>query len=192
MNDVNQGLVGDNDYRMADHSSESPLFDIYLEKFTRLKRIAAGMGLGTSDIEDVLQDVSIRVMENAGLKLTANQAMSWLIRVTINQCIIEHRRRKRFSRKAEEILRRRRNSKKAPARPDETAIKSEELETVRKMLQKLDDSLLTVMVLRYFEGMNSNQISESLSLNASTVRSRLRDARMILAKGLIERGIEPQ
>ncbi len=71
MNDVNAGFVGDNDPRKSDHSSESALFDIFLTEFTRLKRIAAGMGLGTSDIEDVLQDVSIRVMENAGMKLTA-------------------------------------------------------------------------------------------------------------------------
>ncbi len=62
---------------------------------------------------------------------------------------------------------------------------------MRKMLQELDGSLLSVMVLRYFNGMNSNEIGEVLSLNASTVRSRLRQGRMILAKGLIERGVGP-
>ncbi len=191
MNEVNSGLVGDNDRRKSYRSSETSLFDIFLTEFTRLKRIAAGMGLRTSDIEDVLQEVSIRVMSNAGMKLTDTQALAWLIKVTINQCIIEHRRRKRFSRKAEEILRRQRNSKKDAAKPDETAIKAEELEAVRNTLQELDGSLLTVIVLRYFEGMNSKGIAEALSLKASTVRSRLRQARMILAKGLIERGIEP-
>jgi len=191
VNDVDAGLVGDLDRRKSDRSSESGLFDIFLAEFGRLKRIAAGMGLGASDIEDVLQEVSIRVMSNAGMKLTAEEALGWLIRVTINQCIVEHRRRKRFGRRAQEILRRRRDLEKGSASPDETAIKVEELETVREILQGLDGSLLSVMVLRYFDGMNSNEIGEVLSLNASTVRSRLREGRMILAKGLIERGIGP-
>ena len=189
VNDIDAGFVGDTNH--SERSPESVLFGIFLDEFDRLKRIAAGMGLGVSDVEDVLQEVSIRAMSNAGMKLTEREALAWLIRVTVNQCIVEHRRRKRFSRKAAEILRRGRDLENGSARPDETAIKIEELETVREMLQGLDESLLSVMVLRYFDGMNSNEIGDVLSLNASTVRSRLREGRMILAKGLTERGVGP-
>ncbi len=73
----------------------------------------------------------------------------------------------------------------------ENVIVAEELEIVRKSLQELDNSLLTPMVLRYFCDLNSKEVGKILSLSPSTVRSRLREARMILAKRLIERGVEP-
>jgi DNA-directed RNA polymerase specialized sigma24 family protein len=47
------------------------------------------------------------------------------------------------------------------------------------------------MMLRYFCGLNSTEIGQVLGLSASAVRSRLREGRMILARKLMERGIEP-
>jgi RNA polymerase sigma-70 factor (ECF subfamily) len=161
---------------------------MFMAESGRLRRIAAGMGLGASDVEDVLQDVSMRVLKKAPEGLGRDEVVRWLIRVTVNACLAEHRRRKRFRRRAEEIL-----SRIAPAKkgPDEAAIEAEELEIVRAALQGLDGSLLGVMVLRYFDGMKSNEIGQVLSLNASTVRSRLREGRMILAKRLLDKGVRP-
>ena len=62
---------------------------------------------------------------------------------------------------------------------------------MRENLQRLDDTLLPPLVLRYFCQLNSNEIAEMLGLPASTVRGRLRDARMILARKLQKRGLEP-
>jgi len=58
-------------------------------------------------------------------------------------------------------------------------------------LKKLDETLLGPLVLRYFCQFNSNEIAETLDLPASTVRGRLRDARMALAKRLQKEGLEP-
>ena len=117
--------------------------------------------------------------------------MRWLIKVTVNRCLMEHRRRRTFSRHAQEILKRRQKAKTASRATDEKVIIAEELEIVRESLKKLDDSLLAPMVLRYFCDLNSKEIGEILDISPSTVRSRLREARMILAKGLLERGVEP-
>ncbi len=62
---------------------------------------------------------------------------------------------------------------------------------MRKTLQEMDESLLAPMVLRYFCDLNSREIGEILTLSPLAVRSRLRKARMILAKRLIKRGVEP-
>jgi len=104
---------------------------------------------------------------------------------------MEHRRRRTFLRHASEILKRRLETKTASKAAVENVIVAEELEIVRESLQKLDDSFLAPMVLRYFCDLNSKEVGEILALSPSAVRSRLRDARMILAKGLLERGIEP-
>ncbi|MHC4285989.1 MAG: RNA polymerase sigma factor, partial [Planctomycetota bacterium] len=65
-----------------------------------------------------------------------------------------------------------------------------ELEIMRETLHELDESLLTPMVLRYFCDLNSREVGRILAISPSTVRSRLREARMILAKRLVKRGIE--
>jgi len=176
--------------------SESSLMDVFSAEFGRLKRIIAGMGLSASDGEDVLQDVSIRALkqQKSGSRTalpSREDNVRWLIKVTVNRCLMEHRRRRTFRRHAVEILKRRLESKTASKAPVENVIVAEELEIVRESLQKLDDLLLAPMVLRYFCDMNSKEVGEVLAISPSTVRSRLREARMILAKGLIERGVEP-
>ena len=61
---------------------------------------------------------------------------------------------------------------------------------MRQTMAELDPSLLELLVLKYFSGMDSNEIGRTLGLNASTARCRLREARMILARKLMQRGVE--
>jgi RNA polymerase sigma-70 factor (ECF subfamily) len=172
-------------------SSPPGLTDVFTAELGRLKRIAAGMGLNASDGEDVLQDVSIRALKHGGEFQSREDCIRWLIKVTVNRCLMEHRSRKTFRRQGREILGRRKETKGAAKAAVEKAIVAEELEIVRESLRDLDESLLAPMVLQYFGDLNSTQVGQILGLNPSTVRSRLREGRMILAKRLLERGVEP-
>jgi RNA polymerase sigma-70 factor (ECF subfamily) len=176
---------------MSEQSSELNFANIFLAELGRLKRIVAGMGLDVSDSEDVLQDVSIQALKQFRKYRTREECVRWLIKVTVNRCLMEHRRRRSFRRQASEILKRRLETNTCLLSPDSKIIHSEELEIVRKSLQELEGSLLMVMVLRYFCGLNSTEMGEILDVSPSTIRSRLREARLILAGKLVERGIEP-
>jgi len=165
------------------------LLDIFLAQQDRFRRIVGDMGLSAADSEDVLQDVSIKAMKNTARFESKHDGFKWLVKVTINQCLAEHRRRKSFRRNANEILEQK--SQIQTDSSDKEAIAAEELEIVRQSMKKLDENLLGPIVLRYFCDMSSNEISEVLEQNPSTIRGRLRDARMILAKALLARGVEP-
>jgi len=191
VNEISADFAVEMDHAASERLPESSLMDVFTAELWRLKRIIAGMGLSASDGEDVLQDVSIKAIKQTRAFESPEDGMRWLIKVTVNRCLMEHRRRRTFSRHAREILKRRQQTKTASRATDKKVIIAEELEIVRESLQKLDDSLLGPMVLRYFCDLNSKEISEILALGPSTVRSRLREARMILAKGLLERGVEP-
>jgi RNA polymerase sigma-70 factor (ECF subfamily) len=167
------------------------LFEIYIAELDRLRRIAAGMGLGAADAEDALQDVSVQALRQRRKWESRYEAVRWLTKVTVNRCLMHHRRRKRFTRSAAEIARRQTENTAEPAGTDDKAIAAEELEIVRRALRELEDSLMATMVLRYFCGLNSTEIGQILELSASAVRSRLRKGRMILAGKLMERGIGP-
>ena len=196
MNEISADFAVEMDHATSERLPESNLMDVFSAELWRLKRIIAGMGLSASDCEDVLQDVSIRAMKHCrGGSRTSlpsrEDNVRWLIKVTVNRCLMEHRRRRTFRKHAREILKRRLEDKTASKPTDQKVIVAEELEIVRESLQKLDDSLLAPMVLRYYCDLNSKEVGEILALSPSTVRSRLREARMILAKRLLERGVEP-
>jgi len=189
---VNETNADFADLTAGQRSSKPGLLDIFLGQQPRLRRIAAGMGLGASDVEDVLQDVSVKALKGPANSQSKEQGARWLIKVTLNRCLTEHRRRRTFKRHTGEILKRRSQEDAASKPTAEKAIQAEELEIVRSSLQNLDDFLVPSLVLRYFCDLNSKEIADILDLPASTVRSRLRDARMILAKDLLKRGVEPQ
>ncbi len=177
---------------MGRRAQESALLQVFLRERECLKRVAAGMGMDSANVEDVLQDVSIQVLKYAGRFEQEGMMMRWLVRTTVNHCLTEHRRR--FRRKASRILRRRPDLGQVMGDEGETVVRaglSEELEAVRRALAELDPSLLLVVVLRYFCDFDSKAIAEIVEMNASTVRARLREARMILAGRLAQRGIEP-
>lgn len=191
VNETNADFATDVNQAADVRPSKSNLTDVFLKELVCLKRIIAGMGLSASDSEDVLQDVSIKAMKQTGAFESREDGIRWLIKVTVNRCLMEHRRRRSFKRHAHEILKRRQQTKTASRATDEKVIVAEELEIVRESLQELDDSLLAPMVLRYFCDLNSKEMGEILALSPSTIRSRLREARMTLATRLLERGVEP-
>jgi DNA-directed RNA polymerase specialized sigma24 family protein len=47
------------------------------------------------------------------------------------------------------------------------------------------------LVLKYYCGLNATEIAEILELKPGTVRKRLCDGRITLAKVLLQRGIKP-
>ena len=171
--------------------SEPSLPDVFLAELGRLKRIVAGMGLDASDGEDVLQDVFMQALRQPAEYRVRQKAIQWLTKVTVNRCLTEYRNRRRFRRHASVILKRRLQTEADLRTAEQKTIAAEELEIVRESMQELDGSLLTPLVLRYFCGLNSKEVGEILDLSPSTLRSRLRDARLILAKRLAQRGVKP-
>jgi RNA polymerase sigma factor (sigma-70 family) len=156
----------------------------FMEHRPQLRRIIAGMGLGAADAEDILQEVSIEALRRDQPFGQDGEATRWITRITINRCLLEYRKRQRFVRNAALAVQRR----EAPvSRADglvQDAIQREEIEAMRKALPELDGTLLVPVVLQYFCGMTSDEIGKVLGISGPAVRTRVREARMILAKRL--------
>ncbi|MCU0913849.1 MAG: sigma-70 family RNA polymerase sigma factor [Planctomycetes bacterium] len=169
-----------------------PLVKVFLRERECLRRIAAGMGLDRADTEDVLQDVSLQVLRQADWSEQDGGMVRWLVRTTVNHCLTEYRRR--FRHKASRLVRRRPDLGRSLAHDGgaaEQVGRAEELDIVRRTLLELDPALLLIVVLRYFCDLESKVIAEIVETNASTVRGRLREARLVLARKLAPRNIEP-
>ncbi len=157
-----------------------------------LERVVAGMGFGPAAADAILQYVFLEATRPPGQYRGPEQARRWLLRVTVNRCLLEYRRRSRFRRAAAELLQRRQAHQPADSPTGTmTADRTEEIELIREALRELDGPLAAPLVLRYFCDCNATQIGEILNLPPPTVRSWLRTARMLLAERLTKKGLAP-
>ena len=157
------------------------LMDVFRKELPQLKYIIAGMGFCRADAEDIIQDVSLEVLKRRAANNPVDLPAAWLKRITVNKCISEYRRRKRFQQKTKAILQHQLEVTKSTAQPDEAIIHEEKREMIRQALKNLDDTLLAPLVLRYYCGHTSDRIADILNLKPSSVRTRLCKARMLLA-----------
>jgi RNA polymerase sigma-70 factor (ECF subfamily) len=162
--------------------------EVFLTETALLRKVIAGLGLRGADADDILQTVSVKCLHHAGGFTDRRRCRRWLIRVTTNECITEHRRAARFRRhSANTVERRCRPTAKGPI---DSAVSSEQIGAVQEALHEMDEKLLKPLVLRYFCDLKSAEIGEILDLPATTVRSLLLKGRLALAKALLNRGIE--
>ena len=103
VNEKNPDLTIKLNQTAGQQTSDSKL-RVFFAEIGRLKQIIAGFGLSTTDGEDVLQDVSIKALERSEENRTHQEYIRWLIKVTVNKCLTEHRRRRSFHRNARKIL----------------------------------------------------------------------------------------
>jgi RNA polymerase sigma-70 factor (ECF subfamily) len=112
------------------------------------------------------------------------EAARWITKITVNRCLLEYRKRERFTRNAAAAAQLREGSLGQSNGALQDAIQREEVEAMRQALPELDGALLVPVVLQYFCGLTSDQIGQMLGISGPAVRTRVREARMILAKRL--------
>ncbi len=172
--------------------SASMVGGLFVESITHLRRVVAGMGFQAADAEDILHDVYVQASERPPDDRSREETLGWLVRVTVNRCRLEFRRRKRFTAAASETARQpRRGSDEGTGAGEGDPDVAEQRQAVRDALLGLDADLLAPMVLCYFCGMDSAQAGRVMSLPAGTVRTRLQRGRLVLARRLMSKGFEP-
>ena len=161
-------------------SAQKLLQSVWDELAGELSRLVYAMGIDPGRAQDVLQDVHVAAWRKCPAEANQADLKRWLLRVTINRCNLEHRRRARWRSVFDELARLWSRSGDT-ADPAEVVSQGEERELVRRSLDRLAPELRSVLVLRYFAEFDSKEIGKILQLPDATVRSRLRAARKRLA-----------
>jgi RNA polymerase sigma-70 factor, ECF subfamily len=133
--------------------------------------------LGREDeAKDAAQETFINAYRNLNKFRGDAKVSSWLHRIAVNQCLTTKRRQKTRS---EDFLDDEENADEkffvAPSRllPSKTSEQNERLFLVRQAINSLPVDLREVIVMKEFEEMTFQEISVSLQLPLSTVKSRL-------------------
>jgi RNA polymerase sigma factor (sigma-70 family) len=164
------------------------LIEAHRDRVTRLAYRLLGWRGG--EVEDVVQDVFVSALRHLHRFRGESSAATWLTAITLNRCRTEHRRRRLrrllLWRSAEE--RTARSGAPAWNRPAE----QETAERVREAVRALPPRDREVVVLRYFEQLNSAEIAAATRQSVGAVEVRLHRARGRLAATLAELAREVQ
>jgi RNA polymerase sigma-70 factor (ECF subfamily) len=149
----------------------------------RLARRLLGWTAANNDVDDVVQDVFLAVLKGLP-RFRGHSALStWITRITINAC--RSHRRRRLVRLAflDRFIRR------APASHEPEPPADERDETnrrVRRAVFDLPNRYREVVVLRYLQEMEIDEVREVLGESRSAIEVRLHRARAMLKDVLDE------
>ena len=126
----------------------------------------------TQAAEDVAQDTFIRAY-NAALRMDPGEGVrSWLYRIAVNTSLNELRRRKRETAAVSRM------DKDGGFDPSD---RSDTQTVVGEAIDKLPDRLRIAVILRYFLDLSEVEMARVLNVRPGTIKSRLHDARKMLA-----------
>jgi len=158
-------------------SDDRAAFDEIVRRWERkIFALCFGMLGREDDAGDACQEAFIAAYRNIKNFRGEAKVSSWLHRIAVNQCLTIKRRQKSRS---EDFLDDEDGSEErtfvasASYSPARVIEKSERLTLVRQAVGGLPTELRQVVVMKEFEEMTFQEISETLELPLSTVKSRL-------------------
>jgi RNA polymerase sigma-70 factor, ECF subfamily len=135
-----------------------------------------GMLSREEDARDATQETFISAYRNLSNFRGEAKVSSWLHRIAVNQCLTKQRRSKirhesylEDENEGNEI----RFATPAHLSPSRTTEQNERLKLVRQAVGSLPEELREVIVMKEFNEMTFQEISETLEIPLSTVKSRV-------------------
>jgi RNA polymerase sigma-70 factor (ECF subfamily) len=162
-----------------------------LVQHAKAARYAALALVGPADAEDAVQEALVRGWRAWTTLRDPAAARAWLVRITINVC--RDWQRGHFGTR----LRLTEPLEDADLRgftllvSDPGASNHATALDLRNAINRLDEALRVVVVLRYYAGLDATEIGEALGIPASTARTRLSRALALLRDYLGDSGERP-
>jgi RNA polymerase sigma-70 factor, ECF subfamily len=173
------GLVGRGD---------TSAFEKVIERHQALVAGTVARMLGSnSDVEDIAQQVFIRVWKSARRYVPRAKFTTWLLKITRNLVFNELRRSKRH---AHVPLQSEPGTEDPPLKdetnpaPDASLLEAELRQAIEEAIMQLPDSQRMALVLRRYEQLSYEEIAEVLDLSVPAVKSVLFRARTELRSRL--------
>ncbi|HID65024.1 MAG TPA: sigma-70 family RNA polymerase sigma factor [Anaerolineae bacterium] len=133
------------------------------------------------EAEDAAQETFLRAYTRLSTYQTDKKFSSWLLAIASHHCI-DRLRRRRFTWLSLDELPFLEQAAGERNHPEEAAIRQEERDEVRKMLDHLPPRYRAAVVLRYWYELSYREIAEVMEITESAVKSRLYRAREMLAQ----------
>lgn len=174
-------------FQAGDVSAFAYIYDYYKDS---LYYFSLKLMQNQADAEEVVQETFIRAYEKIHTLEQPKAFHAWLFSIAFNRSQSIHRKGSKMvglgeETNLEEIL-----------KADNTQIgmveEKEVFDAVKKELEQIPTKYAQVGMLKYFEGLSINEISEILEIPTGTVKTRLRRVRLAIKPGLASKGYGPR
>lgn len=170
--------------RTGDRAAFKELVDLYKDK---LHRLAYRMLHNRHDSEDVVQETFMRVYMNLNHYDENQKFSTWIFRIGKNLCI-DLLRKKKVDHSLDAGMgdeQDRAFYEKLPsddASPESRLLLNEMQEQMRRIIEKLSDKYKAIVTLYYLHELSLQEISDTLGMPVTTVKSRLHRGREQIRK----------
>lgn len=179
---MSENLTESNLLAQCRQGSRAALQTLFAENQKRVFSVALNFfGGDHAAAEDVTQQVFLKIFNNIGHFRAESEFTTWLYRITVNTCLDEQRRSRRFVRIAEIFGFAEPRANRAQ---DEKLYQTEISSVVQKAVAELKPKFRLPILLRYSEGLSYEEIAKVLDCSAGTVASRLNRGHKMLAEKL--------
>jgi RNA polymerase sigma-70 factor (ECF subfamily) len=127
------------------------------------------------DVQDLAQEIFIKVWHNAGKFKGKSKFSTWLYRVVVNHCINYRRKNKRKHISLDELSEKGKTPESLKVEPDWE--QRQKVELVRKAVDELPERQRMALVLAQFEDKSYKEIAEIMKVSVSSVESLIFRAR---------------
>jgi RNA polymerase sigma-70 factor (ECF subfamily) len=161
--------------------------DIVHQHAGRIRNVARRLLANEVDVEDVTQEVLLRVVRKLDTFRGESEVSTWLYRVTVN-CALLHRRKQALKRTREVgmSLQELENSGRPASpvspwgAPDRHLMGRELNDCIERAIRGLPEPYRVTFVLSVIEGMPNADVAKLLGLSRGAVKSRVHRARLML------------
>ncbi|WP_281884126.1 RNA polymerase sigma factor SigW [Paenibacillus sp. YYML68] len=172
--------------RGGDRGAFAELVELYKDKMYHL---AYRMLHNRHEAEEIVQETFLRVYMNLDRYDESQKFSTWIYRIGTNLCIDRLRKRKHtYSLDAEisdgEGTDWYSTLASSDMPPEQQVTLSETQEQIRDSIETLPEKYKAVVILRYLHDQSLQEISETLSMPVTTIKTRLHRGREFLRKKL--------
>lgn len=165
---------------MVTDTNSGELEQLLRQWYTPAYRTAALLLGDTAQVDDAVQEAFLRLWRFRGALPDGDGLRPWIYRVVVNACYSSARSEGRHAgrRAPQDALDAVVSSDPAP---DDLADEHDRASLVRAAILSLPTGLRAPLVLRYYAGLNEKEIAAAIRRRPGTVKSRLHEARRLLA-----------
>jgi len=171
---------------LAKQGNRQALHDLIDRYLTTVERFAYQIGVSENDVDDVTQEVFLRVYRFLD-QYSGSTFTTWLYKITLNAARDHFKKLHRDQKKWLKLFRQ-------PAdrivTVETDVLKNEEDILLHSLIQNLDDKYKVPLILFYFHDKKLEEIADILNVPLSTVKTRLSRAKKRLKKMLNQKGGE--
>lgn len=161
---------------------------VYQAYYDTVYRVALYITQDHATAEDVTQETFKTALENYWQLKDPGKLRGWLTKIAVNQARASCNFKNRVISTDHAIIDARRDTGTFDNQENEL-IKLETKQEIMSMILSLPEDFQTVVILRYYDEFNVQEIADLLGIPVGTVKSRLSRARVKLEKLLTENGL---